>query len=289
MEIKKGTILFNKRTYLFIELEEIKDPSTGKSIYNLAVNLPYILNSNEVERIYGLLIANLSANAKLYFEKLYQRKNLWCRAYNKDNSLEMHCTSIVENINRHIKIHVGLKCTLVEYLYRVIKFTTEFNDHEAFSKEEFLQYSAYFNIVKGSPFVLATQKYLSDFALKKLMISMMKSMTWIPSGENELEVVKAENSQIKYLIVRENEKLSCPCGFSRAMSMPCEHILRVLTQEGKEMDILEYFSQRWYEKVQIRTSDGVLKELDNFIKEEKRNHSQSPLEEKSEENVAEPL
>jgi len=72
-------------------------------------------------------------------------------------------------------------------------------------------------------------------------------MAWIPSGEKPLEIMKAGNSQIKYLLVEEDHKLCCPCGFYRAMSMPCEHILRILTQEGKETDILKYFSAKWHQ------------------------------------------
>jgi len=41
----------------------------------------------------------------------------------------------------------------------------------------------------------------------------MKSMTWVPSMLNSLEIVKAENSGVKYTLIREESKLCCPCGF----------------------------------------------------------------------------
>jgi len=48
---KKSFFFFKK--LIFVELEGIIDPSTGKNIYDLMVNLPYLLNSEEVERTFG--------------------------------------------------------------------------------------------------------------------------------------------------------------------------------------------------------------------------------------------
>ena len=99
----------------------------------------------------------------------------------------------------------------------------------------------------------------------------MKSMTWIPSTNNLLEVIKAENQTIKYALTKEDDRYSCPCGFYKAMGMPCEHVLRILTQEGRETKVLAYYSQRWYKEIEIniRSSDNVLQALDDFVEKEK--------------------
>ena len=100
-------------------MEKKIDEKTGKNFFEIAKNLPYILSVQELERIYQVLLENLSDNQKGYFKKLYEKKQYWSRAYNKENSLDSHCTGLVENINKHLKHHVSLKLSniFIELFY----------------------------------------------------------------------------------------------------------------------------------------------------------------------------
>ena len=149
-------------------MSKIVDQNSGKCIYDLAINLPYVLNVTEFERRYELIKQNLSDNQKEYFEKLYSKKNDWSRAYNKQDSLDSHCTGIVENINKQLKEHVGLKCTLVEYLYRSAIFTSKFNHYDELPREETLQFNSYYNLVKSSVFVLSTKRLNFRICFKEI-------------------------------------------------------------------------------------------------------------------------
>jgi len=146
-----------------------------------------------------LVEEKLSETQKKYFDKLYEKKSLWARCYNKEQSLNSHCTGLVENINKHLKQHVGLKCTLVEYLYRTLRFTTEFNQSEAFSNEDLLTYNAYYNTLKSSPFILESQTMMSEFALKSLMLTLIKSLSWSSFPGKPFEVVKSKGDYQKRL------------------------------------------------------------------------------------------
>ena len=103
-------------------------------------------------------------------------------------------------------------------------------------------------------------------------------MTWIPSTNNLLEVIKAENQAIKYALTKEDDRYSCPCGFYKVMGMPCEHVLRILTQEGRETNVLAYYCQRRYKEINIRSSDNVLQALDDYIEKEKQGKNQNEEE-----------
>ena len=63
-----------------------------------------------------------------------------------------------------------------------------------------------------------------------------------------------------------------------AMGMSCEHVLRILTQEGRETKVLADYSQRWYKEINIRSSDNALQALDNFIEKEKQGKNQNEEE-----------
>jgi len=239
-------------------------------LYEIAKKLPYELNKEEFERKYDLLKQNLTINQLDYFEKLYNKKTLWSRAYNKEDSFNAHCTGMVENINRQLKEHVSIKCSLVEYIYRAIHFTIKFNKEDNITKEELLQYNVYYDLVKSSPYLLRTQNLLSEFSLKKLVINMMKSMSWVPDSEDIFLLKRADNQDIQIKLTEQLDLLVCSCGFFVAMQFPCEHILRILTQKRKEEDVIKYFNQRWFKSGEPRSSDELLNELDRLIKENRK-------------------
>jgi len=152
-------------------------------------------------------------------------------AYNKEESLDAHCIGIVENINRQLKEHGGLKCSLAEYLFRTIHFSSQFNKD-----------NMYYDLVKSNPFLIHTKEHLSNFGITKLVINMMKSMNYIPTSQNLYTLIKADDPNVKYTLIKKGTTLECPCSFILMMKMSCEHILRILTQERKESDVLNYFS-----------------------------------------------
>jgi len=53
------------------------------------------------------------------------------------------------------------------------------------------------------------------------------------------------------------------------MKLPCEHILRILTEIQKEEEILAYIDTRWRIGVQYEQKDEVLKEINKIIEQEK--------------------
>lgn len=232
------------------------------------MNLPYVLSESEFNRRYDLLLSNLSSKQLIYFEKMRERKNYWARAFNKEDSLGSHCTGMVENINRLHKAHVGLKCGLTEYLYRTIMFSGEFNNKNGISGDDILQFNAYFDLVKGSSYVLRTKDHITSFALQTIVINMIKSFSWKPS-ENGMSVYKADNSYIQYGMTQEENIFFCSCGYQKILKLPCEHILRVLTEQKKEDDILAYIDMRWRETISFAEKDEVLEELIKMIDEGK--------------------
>jgi len=239
-------------------------------LYEIAKNLPYIISTEELDRLFTLLLENLSGNQKIYFENLYERKHYWSRAYNKLNSLDSHCTGIVENINKHLKQHVGLKCSLVEYFYRVILFTTEFNNHDTLSIEETISYETYKNLFQHSHFFVNAKPYVSEYALKKLVVNGIKSMSWTIDPRKPLEMSKGDNIEIKYTLFQdENNLLSCPCTSFLSLGLPCEHILKALTHQQKESQILQYVNQRWFSSEEGNV-DPVSKEIKDMIEIEKK-------------------
>ena len=159
-------------------MEKILDQETGQNLYEIAKNLPYQLSVQELERLYDLLLQNLTENQKRYFQNLYDRRHYWSRAYNKANSLDSHCTGMVENINKHLKSHVSLKCSLVEYLYRVILFSNEFNNHNTLPVDEEASFETRYSLLQHNPFVINTKDQVSKFALKKIVICCIKSISW---------------------------------------------------------------------------------------------------------------
>ena len=97
----------------------------------------------------------------------------------------------------------------------------------------------------------------------------MKSMSWI-STKNTLQIVKADSPETKYTLTARNAILECSCGFTRAMLMPCEHMLRVLTQQHKESTILNYFDPRWHNFDPVQVPDDTLIELKRLLDLEKK-------------------
>jgi len=52
--------------------------------------------------------------------------------------------------------------------------------------------------------------------------------------------------------------------------MPCEHVLRYLSDENEEDDILDYIDRRWMSTITINKSDSILEELTKVIEKEKK-------------------
>jgi len=255
---------------ILLELEKIEDDISKQNIYEIAINLPYILNEKEFNRRYELLLTNvvLSPSQLKYFQKMQDKKERWAFAFNKENSLGSHCTGMVENINRLHKAHVGLKCGLSEYLYRTILFSTEFNNKNEISPEDLLQYNTYFSLMKGSSYVLLISDHVTSFALKTIVINMMKSFSWKPFDDKD-GVFKADKNHIKFIFTETDSLLLCSCNYQKVMKLPCEHILRILTEKKKEESILDYIGQRWRSEIQFQKEDEVLEELKILIEEEK--------------------
>jgi len=53
------------------------------------------------------------------------------------------------------------------------------------------------------------------------------------------------------------------------MKLPCEHILRTLTERKKEEEILAYVDIRWRIGVKYEQKDEVWEELNKIIEQEK--------------------
>jgi len=243
------------------------DEETKQNMYDVAINLPYIFSQREFIRQYELLLKSLSGPQLTYFEKMLQKKHYWARAFNLENSLGAHCTGMVEGINRLHKCHVSLRCGLLEYLYRTINFIAEFNNKNGISPDELIQYNTYYGLIKGSPFIIKVKDQITDFALQKLAINVIRSMSW-KSKDNKSCVFKIETPNLKFLINKENELLSCSCNFQNIFKLPCEHILRILTEEEKEDLVLDYIDKRWRKDLVISTIDYISEELRKMIEEE---------------------
>ena len=251
-------------------MEKKIDEKTGKNLFEIAKNLPYILSVQELERIYQVLLENLSDNQKGYFKKLYEKKQYWSRAYNKENSLDSHCTGLVENINKHLKHHVSLKCSLVEYLYRVILFTTEFNLYDALSIDEEISFQSNYSLLQFSPFILIAKPFISEFALKKLVINSIKSIQWKTNAQKSLEVTRGDNEEIKYTLIEDDKHLlQCPCTSFLSLGLPCEHVLKVLTNQQKEKEIMNYINNRWLKSKDEEITDTISIALKEMIDKEK--------------------
>jgi len=254
-----------------LELDGIKDERTGSNVYDLTKNLPYMLNVEEFERIYKLLLENVSETQKTYFKKLYERKELWARCLNKENSLGEHCTSLVENVNKLLKKHVGLKTSLVEYLYRTIQFTAKLNEKEEFTSEELLTYNSNYDYFRNNPFILNSANKLSQYAMKRLVINLIKSLSWITPEGKPFEVHRADNTNYKYIITKNRQgMLECGCSAFLGWGFPCEHLLRVLSEQKQEKFILKYFDQRWFLTEDAVAKDEIAEYLKILIEEEKK-------------------
>ena len=179
MGLKKSKLFISKIIFRLIGLESIKDESSQKDLYNLAINLPHEGNKGNFERHYSLLLNNLQNNTKNYFEKLYSKKEQWCKAFKKDDSLETYSTGIVENVNKLLKEHVNSQCSLNEYLFRMLKFTNNLNNNNGISAEEALQHNSYYSHLASSVFILSIKNHVTEFALMRTVICMMKSFAWI--------------------------------------------------------------------------------------------------------------
>lgn len=218
--------------------------------------------------MYTLLIENLKSKTKTYFQKLYEKRTLWAFAFNKEDSLNSHCTGLVENINKQLKMHIGIKSSLAEYFYRVIKFTSQVNNHDVHSAEDLKNFNNNYALVKSTSFVQLAKEYISEFALIKLVLNTIKTLSWKFNPEDPLELINVSNPEFKYTLDKKEEKWNCSCGFFKAMLMPCEHILKILTHEGIETEILDYFDVRWLKSLHIEVDDMVLKELERMISQE---------------------
>jgi len=228
-----------------------------------------------------LLENNLKSSTKEYFQKLHLKCTLWAIAYNKEESLNSHCTGLVENVNKQLKMHIGIKCTLTEYLYRVIKFTSQINNQEASYAEDLKHFNNHYALLKSTPFVQLGSEYVSQFALVKLVLNTVKTLSWKINAENPFELIKVDNPDYKYIIEKKEEKYHCQCGFFKAMLMPCEHILKILTYEDNEKEVLDYFDVRWLKNINVEADDEVLKELERLINEEKKDQQALKLGENS--------
>jgi len=171
------------------------------------------MSKNEFERRFDLLIPKFSQTQLNYFEKMRNKKEYWARAYNKEDSLEQHCTGMVENINKLHKNHVSSKCGLAEYLYRTIKFSEEFNNKNEITSDELLQVNKYYSYFKTTPLVMNSFSYITEFALMRLVINILKSMSCkvIP---NTGEVVNTAQPDWKFTLSNDSPKL-CSCGFQK--------------------------------------------------------------------------
>ena len=94
---------------------------------------------------------------------------LWARAYNKEDSFNMHCTGMVENINKQLKNHVSLKCSLVECIYRAIHFAQNLNKQDEITNEELLQFNFYFSL--QSPKQNLSKPIFSNFLKNKGLLT----------------------------------------------------------------------------------------------------------------------
>lgn len=239
--------------------------------------MPYVSSIEELDRLYNLLSQNLTGNQKKYFSKLYDRRQLWSWAHNKQNSLGADCTGLVENINKLLKQHVSLKSSLVEYLYRTILFTSKLNEKDSFSKEDIDSLSSFSNHLQGSPCVIQIKDKLSEYAVKTLILSLIKSMCWSGSSTRPFEIISTKNNEHKYTLKKtQNGLLECPCTAFLSTGLPCVHVLRLLTEQKKEKDVLKYVSHRWY-KQDIIPSDNIVKDLELLLETQKE--SLDPLAE----------
>ena len=198
---------------------------------------------------------------------MFDKKEYWALAFNRENSLGSHCTGLVENINKLHKQHVGLKCGLSEYLYRTIKFSAEFSNKDDISSEELLQFNTYYSLMKCTPDMIAIQDELSSFAVKRLFITVLKSMSW---KRIYARIVRMDNTNFGFTITRTRENLlDCECQIQWELKLPCEHILTVLSEARREEDILDYIGERWSAKIHIVEEDLVLKRLMEYSEVEK--------------------
>jgi len=131
---------------------------------------------------------------------------------------------------------------------------------------QLLQFNTYYSILKGSPFILKVGNILTEFALQKLVINTIKSMSWKGSTDGK-SILKVENPSIQYLVHQEEGKFLCSCGFSRAFKLPCEHVLSFLSEKKQEDQILGYIDIRWRNSIQIPKEDSVSNELKKIIEE----------------------
>jgi len=133
-------------------------------------------------------------------------------------------------------------------------------------------------LVKSTSFIQLAKEYISEFALIKLVLHTIKTLSWKFNPEDPLELINVSNPEFKYTLDKKEEKWNCSCGFFKAMLMPCEHILKVLTHEGIEMEILDYFDVRWLRSIHIEVDDMVLEELERMISQEK-DHQEGLIDE----------
>jgi len=116
--------------------------------------------------------------------------------------------------------------------------------------------------------------YITEYALTN---NILKSLSWkISSGGPDVvisseasEVVHAVDEELKFLVSNHSPK-KCSCGFQLIMKLSCEHVLRVLTEENRENEILDYISCPWMNTISIRNSDRILEELTSIIETERK-------------------
>jgi len=250
-----------------LELEKIKDRNSEDDLYSIALNLPHQSNKQEFEMQYKLLLKNIEGNTKDYFKALYAKKEQWCRAFKKEDSLETYSTGIIENVNKLLKEHVTSQCSLNEYLYRMLKFTSDFNNKDGLPAEELLQYNSYYTHIGSSAFLIQVKEKITDFALVRTVISMIRSFSWVTTGK-PLELCRADDKQKKIVLDERNGIFHCCCGFFSALKIPCEHILRFLSEKKKEADVMNYYSPRWSNKLKLSKDDALLEYLESLIEGE---------------------
>lgn len=242
--------------------------------------MPHEANKIKFEKNYALLLANVTGTTKTYFESLYSKKEQWCKAFKKENSLETYSTGIVENVNKLLKEHVNSQCTLNDYLYRMLKFTSNLNNNNGMGAEEVLQYNSYYNHLSSSAFLINVKSHITEFALMRTVLCMMKSFNWVTT-KTHLELQRADNHNIRINLKRIDNKLDCKCGFYLSLHIPCEHILKFLTEFKQEEQIMQYYDSRWH-NINLINDDSLIDYLEKIIQDERKNTEENNRQRKDE-------
>jgi len=104
------------------------------------------------------------------------------------------------------------------------------------SIEEVMSYESYKNLFHHSPLFVHAKSHVSEYALKKLVINGIKSMSWRINPWKPLEMRRGDNIEIKYTLVQdENNLTNCLCTSFLSLGLPCEHSLKLLCISKKKL------------------------------------------------------